>query len=238
MSSRDSAHDQKHTRDIVVRQRPAFRGLRASPARDMIWRTMPDLAVTQTSVTIWLHRLRDGDPEALGALVPLVYDDLRLLAKAQLRGEGAGHTLSTTALVHEAYLRLAEREKLTPGDRRHFFAIAAQAMRRVLVDYARTRKRKKRGAGDVPLSLDGNEFLSADAADELVSMDEALERLAKANERAARVVEQRFFAGLTLEETADVLGVSMKTVQRDWMLARAWLRKEIAGDLTTGELRS
>jgi len=135
-------------------------------------------------------------------------------------------------------MRLAEREKLTPGDRRHFFAIAAQAMRRVLVDYARTRKRKKRGAGDVPLSLDGNEFLSADAADELVSMDEALERLAKANERAARVVEQRFFAGLTLEETADVLGVSMKTVQRDWMLARAWLRKEIAGDLTTGDLRS
>jgi len=90
VSSRDSVHDQKHTRDIVVRQRPAFRGLRASPARDMIWRTMPDLAVTQTSVTMWLHRLRDGDPEALGALVPLVYDDLRLLAKAQLRGEGAG----------------------------------------------------------------------------------------------------------------------------------------------------
>ena len=204
--------------------------LRAAQAHGMISATMPDLAVTASTVTMWLHRLRDGDPEALGALLPLVYDELRRLAQAQLRGEGVGHTLSATALVHEAYLRLAEREKLSPGDRRHFFAIAAQAMRRVLVDYARTRKRKKRGAGEAPLSLDSQEFLSPEAADELVSMDEALERLAQANERAARVVEQRFFAGLTLEETADVLGVSMKTVQRDWMLARAWLRKEIAGD--------
>lgn len=202
-------------------------GLRQSAARGMISPTMPDLAAPQTSVTMWLHRLRDGDPEALGALLPLVYDELRLLAKAQLRGEGVGHTLSATALVHEAYLRLAEREKLSPADRRHFFAIAAQAMRRVLVDYARTRKRKKRGAGEVPISLDAGEFLSPQAADELVSLDEALERLAKANERAARVVEQRFFAGLTLDETADVMGVSMKTVQRDWLLARAWLRKEI-----------
>lgn len=201
----------------------------------MISRMRPDLAAPQTAVTMWLHRLRDGDPEALGALLPLVYDELRVLARAQLRGEGTGHTLSATALVHEAYLRLAEREKLTPGDRRHFFAIAAQAMRRVLVDYARTRKRKKRGAGEVPVALPAEEFLSAEAADELVSMDEALERLAKANDRAARVVEQRFFAGLTLEETAEVLGVSMKTVQRDWMLARAWLRKEIAADLLTGD---
>jgi RNA polymerase sigma factor (TIGR02999 family) len=188
---------------------------------------MPDLAAPQHSVTTWLHRLREGDPEALGALLPLVYDELRQLAKAQLRGEGVGHTLSATALVHEAYLRLAEREKLTPADRRHFFAIAAQAMRRVLVDYARTRKRKKRGGGEIPLALDADEFLSPQAAEELVSLDEALERLAQANERAAKVVEQRFFAGLTLEETADVLGVSMKTVQRDWLLARAWLRKEI-----------
>ena len=211
-------------------RRLTFTRLRRARASGMIPAPMPDLAATQTSVTMWLHRLRDGDPEALGALLPLVYEELRMLAKAQLRGEGSGHTLSATALVHEAYLRLAEREKLTPGDRRHFFAIAAQAMRRVLVDYARTRKRKKRGAGEIPISLEADEFLSPEAADELVSMDEALERLAAANKRAARVVEQRFFAGLTLEETADVLGVSMKTVQRDWMLARAWLRKEIAGD--------
>lgn len=194
---------------------------------------MSDPAAPDPSVTTWLHRLRDGDPDALGRLLPLVYDELRVLAKAQLRGERATHTLSATALVHEAYLRLSDRDQLTPGDRRHFFAIAAQAMRRVLIDYARTRNRKKRGAGQAPESLDDHvAFLTDEAADELLALNEALERLARANERAARVVEQRFFAGLTLEETAEVLDVSLKTVQRDWLLARAWLRKEIATDLT------
>lgn len=197
---------------------------------------MADLPAPDPSVTIWLHRLRDGDPDALGRLLPLVYDELRVLAKAQLRSERTAHTLSATALVHEAYLRLSARDQLTAGDRRHFFAIAAQAMRRVLIDYARTRNRKKRGGGQVAEALEENDaFLTDEAADELLAMDEALKRLAHANERAARVVEQRFFAGLTLEETADVLDVSLKTVQRDWILARAWLRKEIAADLSVAD---
>lgn len=193
---------------------------------------MAEPSATHASVTIWLHRLRDGDPDALDCLLPLVYEELRVLASSHLRRERDTHTLSATALVHEAYLRLNERDQLTPGDRRHFFAIAAQAMRRVLIDYARTRNRAKRGGGvrPEPLGQEHAAFLTDEAADELLSLDAALERLTLANARAARVVEQRFFAGLTLEETADVLGVSLKTVQRDWLIARAWLRKEIALD--------
>jgi RNA polymerase sigma factor (TIGR02999 family) len=188
---------------------------------------MDEPAASANSVTTWLHRLRDGDPDALDRLLPLVYDDLRGLARAQLRRERTGHTLGATGLVHEAYLRLSTRDRLSVEDRRHFFAIAAQSMRRVLIDYARARNRKKRGAGQPVESLDTDPLLTDEAADEIIALDAALERLAHANERAARVVEQRFFAGLTLEETADVLGVSLKTVQRDWMVARAWLRKEI-----------
>ena len=153
---------------------------------------------------------------------------LRGLARAQLRCEDVGHTLNATALVHEAYLRLADRRELRPRDRRHFFAIAAQSMRRVLVDHARARKRKKRGAGSVALSLEhAGAVWAEDASEELLALDSALDRLAEASPRAARVVEQRFFAGLSLQETAVALGVSLKTVQRDWLLARAWLQKEI-----------
>jgi RNA polymerase sigma-70 factor, ECF subfamily len=216
------------------------------------WRAFPVFAifpgVTQTSmldasVTQLLARLRDGDTEALDRLLPLVYEELRLLARAQLRREEAGHTLGSTALVHEAYIRLAQREKLSAADRRHFFVIATQAMRRILIDHARTRKRKKRGSGQVLRPLDDiSAFLGADAADELTAIDDALERLAGASPRAARVVECLFFAGLTLQETADILDVSMKTVQRDWTLARAWLRKEIEqaarSDLTSPALES
>ena len=139
-----------------------------------------------------------------------------------------GHTLGATALVHEAYLRLADREILEPQDRHHFFAIASQAMRRVLIDHARTRKRKKRGSGRVALSLEhAGALLAEDGAEELLLLDRALDRLAEVNPRAAQVVERRFFAGLTLDETATSLGVSLKTVQRDWLLARAWLQNEI-----------
>lgn len=181
------------------------------------------------SVTDWLVRLRKGDSEALDRLLPLVYEELRTLARSQLRAEDSGHTLGATALVHEAYMRLSDRERLEPQDRRHFFAIAAQAMRRVLIDHARARKRKKRGSGRVALSLeDMAAFLSDDTADDLVALDQALDELAMANPRAARVVECRFFVGLTLEETAQTLSVSLKTVQRDWLLARAWLRKEVS----------
>lgn len=184
------------------------------------------------SVTEMLARLRDGDAEALEELVPLVYDELRSLAKAHLRHEDAGHTLGSTALVHEAYIRMARGGALTATDRSHFFAIAARAMRRVLIDHARTRKRRKRGSGQPLHSLDDvAAYLRDDAADELTAIDDALERLAEGSPRAARVVECRFFAGLTLQETADALDVSMKTVQRDWMLAQAWLRKEVEADL-------
>lgn len=179
-------------------------------------------------LTQWLVRLRSGESEVLEHLLPRVYDELRQLARAQLRREDTGHTLGATALVHEAYLRLADREILEPQDRHHFFAIASQAMRRVLIDHARTRKRKKRGSGRVALSLEhAGALLAEDGADELLLLDRALDRLAEVNPRAAQVVERRFFAGLTLDETATSLGVSLKTVQRDWLLARAWLQNEI-----------
>lgn len=179
-------------------------------------------------LTQWLVRLREGDDDALDRLLPLVYDELRRLARALLRNEKPGHTLGATALVHEAYMRLAQREIIDPKDRSHFFAIAAQAMRRVLIDHARSRGAQKRGSGQVALSLEhAGALLSDDGSSELLIIDEALERLARANPRAAQVVERRFFAGLTLEETAASLGLSTKTVQRDWILARAWLQKEL-----------
>ena len=184
-------------------------------------------SMAQEGLTQWLARLREGDHGALDRLLPLVYDELRSLARAQLRNERSGHTLGATALVHEAYVRLASRE-MDPRDRSHFFAIAAQAMRRVLIDHARGRGARKRGSGRIALSLEhAGALLAEDGADELLGIDDALERLARANPRAAQVVERRFFAGFTLEEIAESLGVSTKTVQRDWTLARAWLQKEL-----------
>lgn len=190
-------------------------------------------------ITHWVTRLRAGEPEALDRLFPLIYDQLKLVARAQLAREDVGHTLGPTALVHEAYMRLAEREQLLPADRHHFFAMAAQVMRRILIDHARARKRQKRGLGQTPVPLDEIQALMTDsAADELIAMDEALDRLSAANPRAGQVVERRFFGGLTLEETALTLGVSLKTVQRDWLLARAWLRKEIDRDLPPLSVRN
>ncbi|MFN8571722.1 MAG: sigma-70 family RNA polymerase sigma factor [Gemmatimonadaceae bacterium] len=184
------------------------------------------------NVTEWLSRLRAGDEGALEHLLPLVYDELKRIARAQLRREDTGHTLSPTALVHEAYFRLADREHLAPEDRRHFLSIAAQAMRRVLIEHARARRRDKRGGGARPVPLDeAAEWLTDSAADELVSLDEALERLTAVNQRASDVVQYRFFGGLSLDETADLMGISKKTVQRDWLLARAWLRKEMDRDV-------
>ena len=184
--------------------------------------------MTTGPITHWLNRLRAGEREALDQIFPLIYDQLKLVARNQLAREDIGHTLGPTALVHEAYMRLAEGENLLPEDRHHFFAIAAQTMRRILIDHARARKRQKRGLGQVAVPLDEIQALMTEsAADELIALDEALDRLATANPRAAQVVERRFFGGLTLEETSTTLGVSLKTVQRDWLLARAWLRKEI-----------
>jgi RNA polymerase sigma-70 factor (ECF subfamily) len=184
-------------------------------------------------ITNCLARLRAGEHDALDDLFPLMYDELKVVARAQLAREATGHTLGPTALVHEAYIRLADRERLAPEDRRHFFALAAQTMRRVLIDHARTRKRAKRGSGRIAVPLEGIEALMTDqSADELLALDDALDRLAAANPRAALVVERRFFGGLTLEEAGESLGVSLKTVQRDWLVARAWLRKEIDRELS------
>ena len=183
-------------------------------------------------VTEWLARWRAGDREALERLVPLVYDELRQVARRQLRRESPNHTLSATALVHEVYLRLLQQRQLTATDRDNFLAIAAQTMRRILVDHARARSRLKRGGDDRPIPLEsgGVEPLLSDIeVEEVLAIDVALERLAQIDERAHRVIECRIFAGLTIDETAQALGVSSKSVQRTWTTARAWLRKELGG---------
>ena len=183
-------------------------------------------------LSLALRRLADGDSAALDRVMHLLYDELRALARNRLRAERADHTLGATALVNEAYLRLARQHSLDVASRTQFFIVAAKTMRRILVDYARKRRRVKRG-GDlerVPLD-DDLPFLTDQAADELLALEDALERLAAANPRAAEVEEHRFFSGLTVDEIAAARGVSSKTVQRDWVVARAWLRKEVARDL-------
>ncbi|MBL8980884.1 MAG: sigma-70 family RNA polymerase sigma factor [Gemmatimonadetes bacterium] len=188
---------------------------------------MPDDPISRS-----MARLRAGDPTALDALFPLIYDELKGIARAHLAREATGHTLGPTGLVHEAYLQLARRARLEASDRVHFLNMAAQAMRRILIDHARSRKRLKRGSGQrVELVEEIQALMTEGAADELVALDDALDRFAALNARGARVVELRFFAGLTLEETATALEVSLKTVQRDWLVARAWLRKEIDQDV-------
>ncbi len=183
-------------------------------------------------VTRLLDALGAGDRSAFDTLLPLVYDELRSIAQRHLYRERGDHTLSTTALVHEAYLRLVDGSGLRIEGRAHFFAIAAIAMRRILVDYARARNAAKRGSGQAPLGLDAAQHLSETRADELVVLDAALERLARLNERQARVVECRYFAGLTVEETAEGLGISATTVKQDWAVARAWLYREMQRELS------
>lgn len=180
-------------------------------------------------MTEGLRRLREGDREALDDLLPLLYSQLRALAQSKLRMERADHTLSASGLVHEAYVRLLQQHQLNAEDRLQFLGIASNTMRRVLVDWARSKKRLKRGGNVVHLNLeDLNRELGFEQADEIVVLDEALDRLRDVSERGAQVVEHRFFAGLSVEETATLLDVSTKTVQRDWTMAKAWLRKEMA----------
>ena len=175
-----------------------------------------------------------GEPDERPAdeWVARLYDELRVLARAHLRRERPEHTLGTTGLVHEAWLRLAAQQGLGSDDTTRFFAIASNTMRRVLVDHARRRRRIKRGGAEATVAYDEVEsFLSDDEADELIALDDALQRLAAVNPRASEVVTHRFFGGFSLEETAELLGVSTKTIQRDWLVASAWLRKEVARDL-------
>jgi RNA polymerase sigma factor (TIGR02999 family) len=183
-------------------------------------------------VTRWLARMSEGDPDALDRVVRLVYDELRATAQNRLRNERDDHTLSATALVNEVYLRLTRLERITASDRVQFFAIAATTMRRVLVDYARARHRQKRGGGQPHVPLEDVEpFLSDEESDEVIALDLALGRLSEMNERAAKVVELRFYGGLSVEDAAQALGVSTKTVQRDWITARAWLRSAVQREL-------
>ena len=188
------------------------------------------MPASSEDITRLLVAHREGDREALGRLLPLVYADLRRLARRQLVGRRSGHTLNTTGLVHEAYLKLVDARRTAWDDRGHFFAVAAMAMRQIIVDHARSYSALKRGGSQPIRSLEGIEIAVQEQADAIVELDQALGRLGELDERLPRVVECRYFAGFTSEETAEALGVSKKTVDRDWKRARAWLRQALAPD--------
>ncbi len=184
----------------------------------------------QGEITRLLIAHRDGDQLAFEELVPLVYEDLRRIARRQLARHRAQGTLNTTALVHEAYLKLVDQTRVEVNDRNHFFAIAARAMRQIIIDFARKRAAQKRGGGQIPVSLDKVQIGVEEQADMLLAIHDALDRLSELNERLTRVFECRYFAGLTDQETADALSMSLRTVQRDWMKGKAWLRRELAAE--------
>jgi len=183
----------------------------------------------EEDVTALLGQLAKGNDAAASKLIPIVYDELRRLAGGYMRRERKDHTLQPTALVHEAYLKLTEQRVVDWQGRAHFFGIAAQVMRRILIDHARGHMREKRGGGARPVPLDEALVLSPEQSSELVMLDASLERLAKLDPRQSRIVELRFFGGLTVEQTADTLGISAKTVKREWSMAKAWLH----GDMKT-----
>ena len=182
----------------------------------------------KSDVTQLLDKAQNGDKESLDTLLPLIYDELRRVAANQLRAERENHTLQATALVHEAYLRLLEQQEVDWQNRAHFFSIAAEMMRRILVNYAIQRNAKKRGDGVTRISLDDAISFSNGESDlDLVSLDAALKRLAEFDEIQARIVELRFFGGLTIEEVAEVLDISESTVKREWKMAKAWLKTQL-----------
>lgn len=185
------------------------------------------MAPGQGEVTRLLQMLAAGESAALDQLLPLVYDELRQIAARHLRGERSDHTLQPTALVHEAYLRLCQRHTPRWESRAHFLSAAAQAIRRILVDHARSRQREKRGGGWVRITLSEEMAGSQDPNLDLLALDEALERLGERDVTDQRVVELRFFGGLSFQEVALVLGVAERTVQRRWSFARAWLYREL-----------
>lgn len=187
-------------------------------------------ATTPQQITALLTQWSQGDEHALDELTPLIYKDLRRLASYLLRGERPQHTLQPTALVNEAYLRLASDNKIPWQNRNHFFAVAARVMRHILVDYARFHQRAKRGGGVTLLPIDEVFVFAPEASSDLLALNDALDRLGQLDPRKARVVELRFFGGLTVEETADVLQLSPNTILRDWNMAKAWLKREISND--------
>jgi RNA polymerase sigma-70 factor (ECF subfamily) len=189
-------------------------------------------------VTQLLLAWRQGEKEALDKLVPVIYEELRHLAHSYMRGERKGHTLQTTALANEAYVRLLDCSKVNWQNRAHFLAISAQLMRRILVDYARSRGYLKRGGAAERVSLKENQLVSAGRDPDLIELDNALQALAVVDARKSQVVELRFFGGLTAEETAEVLGVSPDTVLRDWKLAKTWLAREMKKAATGSKVKN
>ena len=183
---------------------------------------------SQKQITEMLVDWGNGDEAALEKLAPLVYDQLHRLARRYMGRERPGHTLQTSALVNEAFIRLIDWKNVEWQNRAHFFGVSAQIMRRILVDFARSRDYAKRGGGVRNVSLDEAALISSDRRTDLVALDEALNTLAELDARQSRVVELRFFGGLSLEETAEVLKVSVGTVRRDWSLSRAWLHRELS----------
>ncbi|HEU4890889.1 MAG TPA: sigma-70 family RNA polymerase sigma factor [Vicinamibacterales bacterium] len=190
-------------------------------------RPSPDRA--RLHVTELLLAWGSGDRSALDELMPLVHQELRRLARLQMRGERGNHTLQTTALVNEAFIRLIDLRRIRWQDRAHFLALSARLMRRVLVDHARSRNYQKRGGGAATVALDDVLIASPEPCADFVALDDALERLARVDSRKSQVIELRFFGGLSVEETAEALNVSAETVLRDWRLAKVWLLREISG---------
>ena len=187
-----------------------------------------------SAVTQLLVDWRNGDQEALNALVPLVHDELRKLARGYMRRERVGHTLQTSALVNEAYLRLGQGDGPQWQNRTHFFAVAAQVMRHVLIDHARRYNYEKRGGGAQRVDIDDLHGMTEERASELIELDEALSTLANLDQRKSRIIELRFFGGLNIDEVAEILGLSPTTVQREWRTARAWLQYFLKGDDPAG----
>jgi RNA polymerase sigma-70 factor, ECF subfamily len=186
------------------------------------------MSTNSAEISLLLDQYRDGQTEAFGKLMGVVYEDLRRLAAWQLQRERTEHTLQPTALVHEVYLRLVAQNPVDWHNKSHFFALAAQIMRHILVDHARGKFREKRGGGEASLTLD--EAIEARMPNEpnLIELDDALSLLAAQDPRKSQIVELRYFGGLSIDETADVLGVSTTTVRREWTLAKAWLRRELS----------
>jgi RNA polymerase sigma-70 factor, ECF subfamily len=178
-------------------------------------------------VTALLAEFSKGKDEAASQLIPLVYAELRKLASGCMRRERPDHTLQPTALVHEAYIKLLQQRSFEWQSRAHFYAIAAKIMRRILVDHARAHLREKRGAGNRPIPLDGNLVFAPEQSEDLLNLNQALDQLGQLDPRQARIVELRFFAGLTVDEAAELMEISPKTVKRDWSMAKAWLHGEL-----------
>jgi RNA polymerase sigma-70 factor (ECF subfamily) len=190
--------------------------------------TQPGTHPRTQEVTRLLEAWGQGEDAALEQMIPVVYKELRRIAHRKMAGERQGHTLQTTALVNEAYLRLIDFRKVNWHDRVHFFAISAQVMRHILVDFARSRRYQKRGGGAHKVTLDENRMGSIAPHQDLVALDDAMKALAEVDARKSKVVELRYFGGLSVEETAEVLQVTPRTVLRDWRLAKLWLRREMA----------